>query len=112
MDAHEQRRPCSYAEGAPFTIRSYEETASRIVGPSAPFVNGCLRPNRRRWGTNRRSSRLYGLSVFAVIAGAASYLLVHVLAASWGWQGAAVAMTGTEWLTLCAAAAGVFGDRR
>lgn len=38
--------------------------------------------------------------MFAVTIGAALFLIVHVLAHSWGWQGAALAMTASECLTL------------
>ena len=73
MSADEQRRARSYAEGAPFTN-------------SEPVSHDY--------------ERLEGLAMFAVTIGAALFLIVHVLAHSWGWQGAALAMTAGECLTL------------
>ena len=99
MDVHERTAPDPLRRGGPnVAARTLQRTAApRILGAVAPIVNDS-------WHTRRDYGRLEGLAVFAVFTGAALYLAVHVLAASLGWQTAAIAMALGEWLTLLYAA--------
>ena len=101
MQAHERTGPHPLREGPSAAVSTRERTTtSHIVGPSAPFVNACMSTRGDSERTRRDSERLEGLAMFAVTIGAALFLIVHVLAHSWGWQGAALAMTAGECLTL------------
>jgi hypothetical protein len=84
-------------------LQSPQKRSLRSIGASRAKVN--------YRSVTKRHFPIVGVSLFALCAGAALYLVAHVVASLWGWQDATMFVL-SGWLLTLVLLAGACGGRR